>query len=72
MKTWIIILFVAFLVFKLVSVMCANYIRNDKTEAMKYYFTKGATVPGVLHGLFWLLSWVALGVDAVLVLIYLL
>lgn len=50
MKTWIIVLTIAFIFLKLVARGFANYIRNDKEESMKYYFTSGATPLGVIHG----------------------
>lgn len=43
MKTWIIVLAIVFVVLELVKRGLANYIRNDKTERVRYYFLNGAT-----------------------------
>lgn len=72
MKTWIIILVAVYLVLKLAQICVANYIRNDKTERLKYHFLDGATTLGIVHGLLWLLGVVDLIAAAVLILIYIL
>ena len=72
MKTWIIILIVIYLVLKLAQICIANYIRNDKTERLKYYFRDGVTVLGMVHGLLWLLGALDLIIASVLILIYIL
>jgi len=71
MKTWIIILTIVYVVCKLIQTLLANYIRNDKTERIKYYYTEGGTPLGCFHGLFYLLSLLALTADVVLVVIFL-
>jgi hypothetical protein len=71
MKTWIIILTIVYVVCKLIQTLLANYIRNDKTERIKYYFTEGGTPLGCVHGLFYLISSLALTADVVLVVILL-
>ena len=56
MKTWIIVLAIVFVVLELVKMFLANYIRNDKTERIKYYFYNGVTTLGVIHGIVFLLG----------------
>ena len=51
MKTWIIVLAIIFVVLELVKRCLANYIRNDKTERIKYYVYDGATTLGVIYGI---------------------
>ena len=72
MKTWIIILVVVYLILKFAQVCVANYIRNDKTERLKYYFLEGATTLGVVHGILWILGVLDLIAAAALILIYIL
>ena len=72
MKTWIIILVIAYLVLKFAQVCVANYIRNDETERLKYYFRDGATTLGALHGILWALGILDLIAAATLILIYIL
>lgn len=72
MKTWIIILVVVYLVLKFSQVGVANYIRNDKTESIKYYFRNGETTLGAVHGILWVLSVLDLIAAATLILIYIL
>ena len=55
MKTWIIVLAIVFVVLELVKRCLANYIRNDKTERIKYYIYDGVTTLGVIHGIVFLL-----------------
>ena len=71
MKTWIIILTIVYVVCKLIQTFLANYIRNDRTERMKYYFTEGGTLLGCFHGLFYLISSLALTADVILIIILL-
>ena len=70
MKTWIIILVVLFMVLKFAQMCVANYIRNDKTERLKYHFLDGATTLGVVYGLLGLFSTIDLIASVVLILIY--
>lgn len=72
MKTWIIILVVVYLVLKFAQVCVANYIRNDKTESLKYYFHNGETTLGAVHGILWVLGVLDLIAAATLILIYIL
>ena len=71
MKTWIIVLTIVYVVCKLIQTFLANYIRNDRTERMKYYFTEGGTPLGCFHGLFYLISSLALTADVILIIILL-
>ena len=72
MKTWIIILVIVYLVLKFAQVCVANYIKNDKTERLKYYFRDGATTLGAIYGLLWVLGVLDLIAAATLILIYIL
>lgn len=72
MKTWIIILVVVYMVLKFAQICVANYIKNDKTERLKYYFRDGVTTLGAVYGLLWLFSIIDLIAAAVLILIYIL
>ncbi len=72
MKTWIIILVVVYLVLKFAQICVANYIRNDKTESLKYYFHNGETTLGAVHGILWVLGVLDLIAAATLILIYIL
>ena len=72
MKTWIIILVIVYLVLKFAQVCVANYIRNDKTESLKYYFHNGETTLGAVHGILWVLGVLDLIAAATLILIYIL
>ena len=72
MKTWIIILVVVYLVLKFAQTFVANYIRNDETERLKYYFRDGATTLGAIHGILWVLNVLDLIAAATLILIYIL
>ena len=56
MKTWIIVLTIIYVVLRLVRTLLANYIKNDKTERLKYYFTDGETTLGLIYGITYLLS----------------
>jgi Na+(H+)/acetate symporter ActP len=71
MKTWIIILTIVYVVLKIVQTLLANYIRNDRTERIKYYYTEGGTLLGFVHGLVYLLSLLALSAAVILVIILL-
>ena len=72
MKTWIIVLAIVFIVLELVKRGLANYIRNDKTERVRYYFLNGATTLGVIHGIVSLLCKLVGCTDFILLFIYLL
>lgn len=71
MKTWIIILTIVYVVCKLIQTLLANYIKNDKTERIKYYYTEGGTRLGCVHGIFYLLGSLALAADVILIIILL-
>lgn len=51
MKLWIIICVIAFVVLRIIAVCLANYIKNDKTERMKYILNDGETTLGLWQGL---------------------
>ena len=72
MKTWIIVLAIVFVVLKLVQQFIANYIRNDKTERVKYYYLDGATTLGAIYGIVSLLCAFVGCTDLILLFIYLL
>ena len=72
MKTWIIVLAIVFVVLELVKRCLANYIRNDKTERVRYYFLNGATTLGEMHGIVSLLCALVGCTDFILLFIYLL
>ena len=69
MKTWIIVLTIIYVVLRLVRTLLANYIKNDKTERLKYYFTDGETTLGLIYGITYLLSLFSLTADVILVFI---
>ena len=71
MKTWIIVLTILFVVLKLIQTMIKNYIKNDREESIKYYFTQGTSEMGILYGIFWLLTVLVGSTDAILIFIYL-
>lgn len=71
MKTWIIILTIVYVVCKLIQTLLANYIKNDKTERIKYYYTEGRSFLGCIHGIFYLLGFFALTADLILIFILL-
>lgn len=71
MKTWIIILTIVYVVCKLIQTFLANYIKNDKTERIKYYYTEGRSFLGCIHGIFYLLGSLALTADVILIFILL-
>ena len=70
MKTWIIILTVTWVVFRLVAKGMENYIRNDHTERIRYYFMDGASNLGLWHGLVYGLYKLTLWADVILFIIY--
>ena len=72
MKAWIIVLTIVFVVLELVKRGLANYIRNDKTERIKYYVYDGATTLGVIYGIVSLLCALVGCTDFILLFIYLL
>lgn len=71
MKTWIIILTIVYVVCKLIQTLLANYIKNDKTERIKYYYTEGRSFLVCIHGIFYLLGSLALTADVILIFILL-
>ena len=71
MKLWIIICVIAFVVLRMIAVCLANYIKNDKTERMKYILNDGGTTLGLWQGLCTFLSTLA-GAAAVILFIILL
>ena len=71
MKTWIIVLTIVFVVVELVKRGLANYIRNDKTERVRYYFLNGATTLGLIHGIVSFLCVLVSCTDFILLFIYL-
>lgn len=72
MKIWIIALTIAFILLKIIQKGIANYIRNDKDEKLKYYFSQGTSPLGLWHGLFSILSTLVGASDIVLFIILLL
>lgn len=72
MKTWIIALAIAFIVFGLVANGIKNYIKNDEHARIDYYFNHGATKLGIWYALFHILWIIALSADGILLLIFLL
>jgi len=70
MKTWIIVLAIVFVVLKFIQTGLKNYIKNDREESIKYYFSQGTSKLGIIHGLFWLLSTLVGCTDAILLFIY--
>ena len=72
MKIWIIVLTIAFILLKIIQKGIANYIRNDKDEKLKYYFSQGTSPLGLWHGLFSILSTLVGASDIVLFIILLL
>ena len=72
MKAWIIVLTIVFVVLELVKRGRANYIRNDKTERVRYYFLNGATTLGLIHGIVSFLCVLVSCTDFILLFIYLL
>ena len=70
MKTWIIILTVAWVVFWVVAKGMENYIRNDHTERIRYYFMDCASNLGLWHGIVYTLYKLTLWADIILVFIY--
>ena len=71
MKTWIIILTIVYVVCKLIQTLLTNYIKNDKTERIKYYYTEGRSFLVCIHGIFYLLGSLALTADVILIFILL-
>lgn len=69
MKIWIIALTIAFILLKIIQKGIANYIRNDKDEKLKYYFSQGTSPLGLWHGLFSILCTLVGFADAILVII---
>ena len=72
MKTWIIVLSILFVVFKIATTCIGNYIRNDKLEMMKYKALNGATNIGIAYALCYLFSILSFGADCILLIIYIL
>ena len=72
MKTWIIILLIAWIVFEFISRVFAALIKSDPEERMRYHFTGGATKLGVFHALFGALSTLCFWADVILFIIFIL
>lgn len=72
MKTWIIVLAFVFVVLELVKRCLANYIINNKTERIKYYFYDGVTTLGVIHEIVFILCVLVGCTDLILLFSYLL
>ena len=72
MKTWIIVLAIVYVVLKLATIGLRNYIRNDRTERIKYYFSDGTSTLGAIHSICALLSTLTGCTCIILLLIYLL
>lgn len=70
MKIWIIVLSILFVVLRLVRQAFINYIKNDKTERLKYYFTDGTSLLGIWVGLITIISDLVAVADLTLLLIY--
>lgn len=70
MKTWIIALAIVFVVLKLIQTGLKNYIKNDREESIKYYFSQGTSKLGIVHSFFWILTVLVGSVDAILLFIY--
>ena len=71
MKTWIIVLTIVFIILWFAKTCIANYIRNDKTERLKYHFLDGASTLGIWHGMIYLLASLVGLTDLVLIIIVL-
>jgi len=71
MKIWIIVLSIIFVVSKLVQIFLENYIRNDKIERLKYYYSEGTSNLGLIYSLIYLFSTLVLSVDFILIIILL-
>lgn len=69
MKTAIIILAIICVITKLISKGCENYIKNDKNEAVKYYFRQGATTLGAIYSITYIISTLTFSADLILLLI---
>lgn len=69
MKIWIIILSIVFILLFVVRTFLANYIMNDKTERVKYYFLDGATPLGTWHGIIYILEKLVGFADIILIII---
>jgi hypothetical protein len=72
MKIWIIALTIVFIILKITEKCIANYIRNDKEESMKYYFTGGVTKLGIIYGFVSIIGTLVGASDIVLFIILLL
>jgi len=70
MKTWIIILAILFVVFKLIAKGTENYIRNDSFARAMYKMSQGTSTPGIIYSIFSILSVLAFCTDCILLLIY--
>ncbi len=69
MKIWIIILSIAYILLLIISKGIANYISNDKEEALKYKILNGTSNLGILYGCVTLLSTLVGFADLVLIII---
>lgn len=67
MKTAAIILFIVYVVSKLIYKGLENYIRNDNMEAMRYYFSQGTNTTGIIYSVFRTISALAFSTDVILI-----
>lgn len=71
MKTAAIILFIVYVVSKLIYKGLENYIRNDNMEVMSYYFSQGTNTTGIIYSVFRTISALAFSTDVILIFIML-
>lgn len=71
MKTAAIILFIVYVVSKLIYKCLENYIKNDNMEAMSYYFSQGTNTTGIIYSVFRTISALAFSTDVILIFIML-
>lgn len=71
MKTWIIVLAIIFVVLWLAKNALGNYIKNDKTESLKYYYSQGTSKLGIWYGLMALVTTLVGAADVILLFIFL-
>lgn len=71
MKTWIIVLVIIFVILWLAKTALGNYIKNDKTESLKYYYSQGTSKLGIWYGLMALVTTLVGAADVILLFIFL-
>ena len=69
MKIWIIVLTIVFILLWITRTFIANYIRNDKTEMLKYHYLDGASTLGIWHGVIYILDMLVGVADLILIII---